>query len=100
MLHGAVVTRDRSVRAIVAGPVSLRAYADVNGGRVFVATDCRQPDSSSPAQPVPADRRLAVEVPLGRMACLATDTARSFELLWRARPFQGPLSAVSALGDR
>ena len=92
MEHGALVTYGPSVREIVRGPVTLRAYSGFAGGRVFVARDCAATPSAG--LPVKADQRLSVEVPAGSVACLATQNRRPFELLWRARGVQS--SAVVA----
>ena len=84
-LRGTVTAAGPSVHAIVAGPANLHAYAERAGGRVFLAEDCSRPAPSSRAQKLRAGR-LTVEVPAGRVACLATEAPHAFELSWFARP--------------
>jgi len=100
VLRGTISTQAPAVRRIVAGPVSLRAYAGFGRAHLFLAEDCRQLSEASPSQPIVADRRLAVEVPAGQVACLATDSRRSFELLWRAVPRGDEAPALASRSER
>jgi hypothetical protein len=92
--HGAIVTHAPSVQSIVRGPVQLRVYAGSSGGRIFVAENCGTVSPSPLRLPVKADQSLSIDVPTGYAACLATDTRRSFELLWRARGVAAALALV------
>ena len=95
--HGAIATYRPAVRAIVRGPVALRAYADSSGGRVFFADDCDAPVGAGAGREVRPNRPLALDVPAGTAACLATAVRRPFELLWRARtPRPLDVAAVAA----
>jgi hypothetical protein len=93
--HGTIVVAQKAVRAIVPGPTLLHVYSGTSGGTIFVAPfatgedgDCSGPagDALFRAAPVAADQVLVFSVRPGEVACLATTTDRSFELLWHARP--------------
>jgi hypothetical protein len=63
---------------------------------VFVAGDCAAPDPAAGARAVEVDRRLTVDVPRDRVACLVTDTPRAFELIWHAHaPIRMPASVMA-----
>jgi hypothetical protein len=91
---GAVVTRGPSVKAIIAGPALIHAYSEFPGGTIYRAraatgtdADCGLPEGASvtpAATRLGADRVTSFEVAQGQVACLATSTKRSFELLWHA----------------
>jgi len=88
--RGAVVTHQQEVKAFVAGPAVVRAYAGSAGGAIYVVPvvsggdrDCSR--IASDATPVVAERTATLTVQEGEIACLSTATTRSYELLWRAR---------------
>jgi hypothetical protein len=89
-LRGDVLTRGPATRVVAVGPIALHAYSEFAGGTLYSAPavtgtdrDCAQ-ISTRAALPVPADRITTFVVPQGQVACLATSTRGSFELLWHA----------------
>jgi hypothetical protein len=91
--RGYVVASGASVKAIVAGPIAIHAYAEIGGGRVFVTerTTGKDSDCASAAaqerygQALPADRVQSITVGAGQIACLATSGRRGYEMLWHAQ---------------
>ena len=88
----AVLAYGTSVKAVVAGPSAIHAYSGFAGGSLFSApivsgtdSDCQAPPPRGERSELPADRVINFEVGAGYVACLATTTPRSFELLWRDR---------------
>ncbi|HET6283666.1 MAG TPA: hypothetical protein VFH73_22110 [Polyangia bacterium] len=92
--RGELVVKGESVKAFAAGPSTVRLYSMDHGGKVFTAPATTGTDADCLAarkaagdrqQPVQMDRRNVLEVAAGDVACLATTSPRSFELLWHAR---------------
>jgi hypothetical protein len=86
-LRGTVVLDGPSVKAVVVGPSTIHAYSAYEGGSIYTApavtgtdSDCR--GAAGRVSLLPRDRIAAVEVGAGRVACLASARAGSFELLW------------------
>ncbi|MEA2700503.1 MAG: hypothetical protein QOI66_4774 [Myxococcales bacterium] len=77
---------------VTMGPALLHGYSGFPGGAIFVAQAVAGTDADCSATlangadvrstPLIADRMVQVSVGAGQVACLATDTQRSFELLW------------------
>jgi hypothetical protein len=89
--RGDVLIHGHALKAVVAGPVSFHAYAASAGGRLFIAddvtgtdADCQLAQSGAGATLV-ADRIASVTVGAGKIACLSTSGARSFEMLWHTQ---------------
>ena len=92
--RGVVEVTGRAVKAVTVGPATLHTYSGFAGGAIFVAragagtdADCvtalASPAVSHPTALV-ADVVMLVQLDVGEVACLVTDTNRSFELLWHA----------------
>jgi hypothetical protein len=79
------------VKAVVTGPVLVRAYSMDRGGSIFVApavtgtdADCMDSQAAAAnAAPVQIDRRNVVTVESGHVGCLSANGLRAYELLWR-----------------
>ena len=94
--RGAVEVAGRAVKAVTTGPALLHGYSGFSGGALFVAPAVAGTDADCSAalansgnirpMPLAADRVAYVNVGAGQVACLVTDTRRSFELLWHAFP--------------
>ena len=89
--RGQVSVTGVAVKAVVAGPIAIRAYSGFSGGTVFAAlavtgtdADCKQPISGT-SRVLGADQLVDYQVAAGQVACLETSTDRPFELLWRAQ---------------
>jgi len=89
--RGAVVINMPGTRAIVQGPIDVRAYSGFSGGEIYLVnssigsdSDCASPSDETAAVSVPADKVISVAVPAGKTACLRTRVDRGYELLWRA----------------
>jgi hypothetical protein len=89
--RGTVLASAPGTRAIVAGPVTMHAYAGFSGGEIYRApaatgpdADCARVEGRGAAVPLPADRVVAVTVAAGEIACLRTEGARGYELVWHA----------------
>jgi hypothetical protein len=107
-LRGIVETEGRSVRALRTGPAVIHAYSAFRGGDLYTVplidgtdADCvaqASPNGSPESELVEANRRMTIWVPDGELACLATDTRGSFELLWHAN-VDAPVdtSAIAAM---
>src|SRR5262245_56848113 len=81
--RGAVTVAGPSVKAVVAGPTSIRAYAAFAGGVIYTApavsgtdSDCRARSATTTA--LPADKMVELTVGAGQVACLETVRAGSF----------------------
>jgi hypothetical protein len=97
--RGEMVVKGESVKAFAAGPATVRLYSMDHGGTFFTApattgtdADCvaAQNAAKDRQQPVQVDRRNVLEVAAGNVACIATASPRSFELLWHARSTTAP----------
>jgi len=92
--RGTVVATGHVVKAVTAGPALVHGYSDIAGGTLFLARAVTGTDADCSAAlanhdagvrtPLVADRVAQVSVGAGQIACLVTDTHRSFELLWHA----------------
>jgi hypothetical protein len=92
--RGTVEVTGHAVKAVTTGPVLLHGYSGFSGGAIFVAQAGADADADCAAaladhrsaRPIPlvADRVAYVPVAAGQVACLVTNTPRSFELLWHA----------------
>ena len=103
--RGTVVARGAAHKVIAAGPVALHVYAQSSGGSVYTVpavtgTDRDCSGSKGPMTPVRADRVATVSVEEGQVACLATATSGSFELLWHAVGHPAPTTLVTANAGR
>ena len=90
--RGDVVVQGAVVKAVVSGPLAFHAYAAFSGGTLFVADaitgtdgDCERAARAATGTPLAADRIESVTVGAGKVACLTTSGARSFEMLWHAQ---------------
>ena len=90
--RGQVTVSGSAVKAIVAGPVAIHAYSGFSGGTIYAAravtgtdADCKASPVSGTATALRADGIVDFRVGAGQIACLATSTDRSFELLWHAQ---------------
>jgi hypothetical protein len=93
--RGAVLTTAPATRAIVAGPIDVRAYSGFRGGEIYFVKTSRGADADCAATPdraaaisIPADQVISLDVPSGETACLRTRVSSGYELLWRARAGQ------------
>ncbi len=88
--RGTVVVQGTAVRAIARGPVLIHAYVASAGGTLHhtpaltgTEADCLdQAAMADTRSELVADRRLAMAVPEGHLACFMAD--RPIELLWHA----------------
>jgi hypothetical protein len=104
--RGTVFTSTPGTRAIIAGPVDVRAYSEFGGGEIFLAKTSTGTDNDcdgGPDQPssisIPSDKVISVEVPLGKTACLRTRIDRGYELLWRAQAGERSRSLIAKAPD-
>ena len=100
--RGQVNVRAAAAKAVVAGPAIVKVYSGFSGAKVFVAdaaagtdADCAAAAGHATGAALTADRVELVSVRAGQVACVASDGARSVELLWHAQP-AAPTSAVVA----
>lgn len=105
--RGTVSSTSPGSRAIVAGPITVHAYAAFGGGKIYgtrAATgtdaDCAGVQPGAAAVPLPADKVVSVTVPAGEMACLRTETVTGYELLWHAQAQPGMAPRSSDLAAR
>jgi len=108
--RGTVIATGHAVKAITAGPALLHGYSDIGGGSIFLARAVTGTDADCSAAlashegtartPLVADRIARVVVGTGQIACLVTDTHRSFELLWHAFPATGAATASTPVTAR
>jgi hypothetical protein len=92
--RGVVEVTGRTVKAVTIGPATVHAYSGFAGGAIFVARASAGTDAdcaaalASPAAAHPttlvADVVVRVQLGVGEVACLVTDTSGAFELLWHA----------------
>jgi hypothetical protein len=93
-LRGRVLTKGPSVKAVRTGPAVIHAYSAFSGGGLYVVpvvtgtdADCAAGTAEAAArgeEPIQADRRVTLRVAASELACLATSTKGTFELLWHA----------------
>jgi hypothetical protein len=97
--RGEMVVKGESVKVFAAGPASVHLFSMDHGGKFFTApattgtdADCVAAEKAAAdrQQPVQVDRRNVLEVAAGDVACFATTSPRSFELLWHARATTTP----------
>jgi hypothetical protein len=103
--RGSVVARGAANKVIAAGPAALHVYAQSSGGSVYTApavtgTDRDCSASKGAMTTVRADRVATVSIGAGQVACLATATSGSFELLWHAVGRAAPTKMVIANAGR
>jgi len=103
--RGTVVARGAANKMIAAGPVALHVYAQSSGGSVYQVPSVKGTDQDcsagkGPMIPVRADRVATVSIEEGHVACLATATSGSFELLWHAVGHPAPTTLVIANAGR
>jgi hypothetical protein len=105
--RGAVLSPSPGSRVIVAGPVTVHAYAGFTGGEIYNApivkgagADCSLARQGDVAIPVPADRVVSIAVPAGATACLHTWKGGGYELLWHSVPSRRPTDMAVAAGNR
>ena len=101
--RGIVDARGAGAKVVAAGPIALHAYSQFAGGSLYTAPavtgtdrDCQA--SSGTATPVQADRISTFAVGEGQVACLATTTKGSFELLWHAVSQPAPVVVLAKAG--
>ena len=99
--RGEVLVKGETAKAFAAGPATVRLYSMDRGGTFFTApattgtdADCvaAQNTAKDRQRPVQVDRRNVLEVAAGDVACVATTSPRTFELLWHARSTTAPTS--------
>jgi hypothetical protein len=90
--RGDVLVAGASVKAVVLGPIAVHAYSAFAGGALYAAravsgsdADCQGAAEVGPRSELRADTVVNFTVGAGQIACLATSTNRSFELLWHAQ---------------
>ena len=90
--RGVVEVTGRAIKVVTVGPAILHSYSGFAGGAIFIVSaragtdaDCAAalapPATARPITLVP-DVVMRVELGVGDVACLVTETNRSFELLW------------------
>jgi hypothetical protein len=89
--RGQVSVKDAAVKTVVVGPVAIHAYSAFSGGSLYTVkavsgtdADCQGKAEGNRAE-LRADSVVNFIVGAGQVACLATSTPRSFELLWHAQ---------------
>jgi len=92
--RGVVEVTGRAAKIVTVGPAILHSYSGFAGGAIFIVSanvgtdaDCAAalapPATAHPITLVP-DVVITVQLGVGEVACLVTDTSGSFELLWHA----------------
>ena len=92
--RGVVEVTGRTAKIVTVGPAMLHSYSGFAGGAIFVVSanagtdaDCAAalvpPATAHPITLVP-DVVIRVQLGVGEVACLVTETNGSFELLWHA----------------
>jgi len=104
-LRGDVIVRGPSVKAVVVGPADIHAYAAYAGGAIYTTRAVSGGDADCQAAGVgrtrlEADRVHVMRVEAGQVACLATETQGSFELLWHGHDQKDAPVAVAAGASR
>jgi hypothetical protein len=106
--RGEVLVQGRLVKAVVVGPAAIHAYSAFSGGTLYVAraasgtdADCQDNAADGSRSGLRADSVVNLTVGAGQVACLATSTNRSFELLWHVqRDPPAPAQTLLARDDR
>jgi hypothetical protein len=90
--RGDVLVAGPSVKAVVVGPTAIRAYAAFSGGSMYTApivsgtdADCQAHAGDRARSDLRPDSVVTFTVGAGQVACLATTSKRSFELLWHTQ---------------
>jgi hypothetical protein len=90
--RGDVLVQGPSIKAVVVGPVAIHAYSEFSGGALYTAravtgtdADCQAGVADGARTGLRADTVVNFTVSAGHIACLATTTTRSFELMWHAQ---------------
>jgi len=100
-----VAAAGHAVKAVTAGPAVVHGYSGFAGGAIFVTASVTGTDADcaaalAGARPAAttlgADHVAQIPVGAGQLACLVTDTTRSFELLWHALPTAAPSATLVA----
>ena len=101
--RGDVLVQGPSVKAVVVGPVAIHAYSEFAGGALYTAravtgtdADCQAGAAEGARTGLRADSVVSFTVGAGQVACLATTTSRSFELLWHSQK-NTPVAAPTML---
>jgi hypothetical protein len=103
--RGAVLTSGPSTKVVAAGPIAMHAYSQFAGGslytvRAVTGTDADCANAKGAPVTLPADRVTNFSVGAGEVACLATTTKGSFELLWHGAPVTAPSPVMVAKGGK
>ncbi len=103
--RGQVLVQGPSIKTVVVGPVAIHAYSAFSGGALYTVkavsgtdADCHGKAEGTRAE-LRADSTVNFTVGAGQVACLATSTTRSFELLWHAQkdaPVPAPAGTLLA----
>jgi hypothetical protein len=87
--RGDVLVAGPSVKAVVVGPTAIHAYSAFSGGSMYTApivsgtdADCQAHAADGARSDLQADSVVTFTVGAGQVACLATTSKKSFELLW------------------
>jgi hypothetical protein len=101
--RGSMVVKGESVKVFAAGPTSVHLFSMDRGGKFFTAAattgtdaDCIQAHKGSAdrQKAIEVDRRNVIDVGAGEVACFASTSPRSFELLWHAHDTTAAASPV------
>jgi hypothetical protein len=81
-----------AAKAVVAGPTTIHAVSQYSGGQVFVVdatnggdADCAAAANKTSSSALEADRTQTVTARAGQVICVASNGARTIELLWHAQ---------------
>ncbi len=90
--QGEIVVAAHSSRAVIEGPLTLRAYSANKGLSIFLAratgrgdADCSAGGNAGARRELRRDRVAVVQVPAGTVACASSSEDHEVDLLWRAR---------------
>jgi hypothetical protein len=90
--RGTVLAGSPGTRTIVAGPMTVHAYAGFSGGEIYrtpgatgTDADCARVRGTAVPIPVPADKVVSITIPAGEIACLRTEDSTDYELVWHAQ---------------
>jgi hypothetical protein len=107
--RGSMVVNGESVKVFAAGPTSVHLFSMDRGGKFFTApattgtdADCVQAEKGAAdrQKAIEVDRRNVIEVGAGEVACFASTSPRSFELLWHAHDTTAPANPVMVAQKR
>jgi hypothetical protein len=103
VVRGAVLARSPGARMIVAGPVTMHAYAGFAGGDIYETrattgtdADCEASQHVDAVVSLPADRVVSVTVLPGAVACLRIRDGGGYEPLWHAIEPQPATELIAA----